>query len=128
MFFLALPAAAQRLPTIVSPDHYDLKFSVDLGQARFEGTETIHVQLHEPTPRIVLNAADITFHEVTIGTGAAAQTATVSLDEADQTATLTVPRPLAAGATDVHIQLHRHPQRQAARLLSEPDEGARTTP
>jgi len=35
---LAVPASAQRLPTTVSPDHYDLKFSVDLEHARFDGT------------------------------------------------------------------------------------------
>jgi aminopeptidase N len=100
---LAIPASAQRLPTIVSPEHYDLKFSVDLKQARFDGTETIHVQVHESTPRIVLNAADLTFDEVTIGSGAEAQKAAVTLDEHDQTATLTVARPLTAGPADVHI-------------------------
>ncbi len=100
--FLAVPASAQRLPATVSPEHYDLKFSVDLNQARFEGTETIRVQIHEATPRIVFNAADLTFHEVTIGSGADAQTAAVSLNAADQTATLTVPKPLAVGETDVH--------------------------
>ncbi len=103
ILLVAGPAFAQRLPTIVSPEHYDLKFSVDLPQARFEGTETIHVQVHEATPRIVLNAADITFHEVTISSGDATQTATVALNANDQTATLTVPKPLGVGPADVHI-------------------------
>ena len=105
LFFVLVagPASAQRLPTIVSPEHYDLKFSVDVREARFDGSETIHVQVLEATPRIVLNAADITFHEVTIGSGAAAQTATVALDEEAETATLTVPKPLGVGPVDVHI-------------------------
>src|SRR5205807_339769 len=34
----AAPAAAQRLPTTVVPEHYDLTFSVDLARARFDGT------------------------------------------------------------------------------------------
>ena len=98
----ALPAAAQRLPTIVAPSHYDLKFVVDLAHERFDGTETIRAQVAEPTARVVLNASELTFHEVTIGIGAAAQKATVALDAAGQTATLTVPRPLAKGATEIH--------------------------
>src|SRR3954469_642124 len=99
----ALPASAQRLPTVVTPSHYDLKFTVDLPRERFEGTETIRVAVAEPTARVVLHASEITFREVTIGAGAAAQTAKVTLDEAAQTATLTVPKPLATGANEIHI-------------------------
>jgi hypothetical protein len=33
------PASAQRLPAIVTPDHYDLAFIVDLARERFEGTK-----------------------------------------------------------------------------------------
>ena len=100
----ALPASAQRLPTIVKPSHYDLAFVVDLARERLEGTETIQVEVAEPTARIVLNAFEIRFIEVTIGTGPTAQTATVALDEAAQTATFTVPRPLAKGTTDIHAR------------------------
>ena len=101
-FLTALPASAQRLPTIVTPSHYDLAFAVDLARERFDGTETIRVQVGEPTSRVVLNAFEIQFHEVTIGTGAAAQFAMVTLDGAGQTATLTVPKPLPTGATEIH--------------------------
>ena len=99
-----LPAAAQRVPGTVTPTHYDLAFVVDLERERFEGTETIRVEVAEPTPRIVLNAVDITFHEVTVGTGDAAQKATVALDEGKQTATFTVPRPIPRGAADIHVR------------------------
>ena len=58
----------------------------------------------EPTAKVVLNAFEIEFREVTIGSGAAAQTAKVTLDEASQTATLTVPRPLAKGDTEIHAK------------------------
>jgi aminopeptidase N len=101
---IASPAFAQRLPTTVLPEHYDLKFTVDLRQARFEGVEAIDVQVGEPTATVVLHALDIQFHEVTIGTGAAAQKATVSLSEDDQTATLTVAKPLPKGPAQVHIR------------------------
>ena len=103
LFLFASPAWAQRLPTTVKPDRYDLKFVVDLANARFDGVETIHVTVASPTPKVVLNAAEITFAEVTIGAGAAAQKASVSLNANDQTATLSVPQALAAGPTDIHI-------------------------
>ena len=76
----AAPAAAQRLPTGVRPTHYDLTFSVDIPRARFDGTETIHVDILEPTTRIVLNAAEIQFRDVSIGRSPALQPATVTLD------------------------------------------------
>ncbi|HYM26222.1 MAG TPA: M1 family metallopeptidase [Vicinamibacterales bacterium] len=100
----ALPAAAQRLPGDVHPERYDLAFTVDLPNAAFEGDETVRVRLGAPASRIVLNALDITFHEVTIGDGGAAQKATVVLDKDAQTATLTVSRPIPAGVTAVHIR------------------------
>ena len=56
---VALPASAQRLPTNVTPSHYDLSFVVDLPGERFEGTETIRVQVAEPTRTVVLNAFEI---------------------------------------------------------------------
>src|SRR5258707_537588 len=74
----ASAAQAQRLPATVRPHHYDLAFAVDLARERFDGTETIQVQVEEPTSRIVLNALDITFRDVTIGDGAAAQPAAPS--------------------------------------------------
>src|SRR3989475_1163504 len=101
----ATPARAQRLPATVTPEHYDLAFTVDLPHARFEGTETIRVQLNEPTPRVVLNAIDLVFKDVTIAAGGGrAQQATVSLDEQGQTATLTVPQSLAKGRAEIRIQ------------------------
>src|SRR5688572_4120121 len=104
LLLLASAAAAQRLPTTVSPEHYDLKFEVDIPRAQFEGTETIRVQLNETTSRIVLNALDIEFHEVTIGRGAATQKATVTLDATNQTATFTVPNPIAKGPAEIRIR------------------------
>jgi aminopeptidase N len=94
---------ARRLPSNTVPEHYDLRFVVDIPGKRFDGTETIRVRISEPTTRIVLNAAEITFQEVTIGSGSTAQRATVTLDAEAETATLTVARPIDRGATDIHI-------------------------
>jgi len=101
---VASPAAAQRLPATVTPDHYDLAFAVDIPHNHFDGTETIRVQVPQPTTRVVLNAADIDFREVMIGAGASAQKATVTLDEPSQTATFTVPKALERGPAEIHIR------------------------
>src|SRR4051794_9780117 len=97
------PAHAQRLPTDVTPEHYDLAFSVDLTQARFDGTETIRVRLSRATSKIVLHAVDIEFGEATISAGGAAQQATVAIDQARQTATLAVAKSLPSGPADIRI-------------------------
>src|SRR5258707_17471 len=90
-------ADAQRLPSTAVPEHYDLSFAVDLARARFDGVETIRIRLTEPTSTIVLNAADIEFGEVTIGTGAAAASSRVTLDPSRETVTLSAAKPLARG-------------------------------
>ena len=54
-------ALAERLPTTVTPEHYNLAFDVDLARARFEGAETIRVTLTEPAARIVLHAVEMRF-------------------------------------------------------------------
>ena len=100
---LAMPVRAQRLPPTATPEHYDLAFVVDIPNKRFEGTETIRVRLAQPTSRIVLNAAELTLEEVTITAAGASQPAAVSLDLADETATLTVDEQLLAGSADIRI-------------------------
>src|SRR5262252_3402232 len=102
--FFATPAAAQRLPSGVAPTHYDLVFVVGLVREGLDGTETIQVEVAEPTSRIVVNAVDITFREVTIGSGAAAQKAAVALDDGKQTAAFTVARAIPKGAAEIHVR------------------------
>src|SRR4051812_3452080 len=88
--FLSTPVCAQRLPGGATPEHYDLAFVVDIGGKRFDGTETINVRIDQPTNRIVLNAAEIDFHDVTIKTAGGSQRANISLDGKAETAALTV--------------------------------------
>jgi aminopeptidase N len=101
--FAASDSSAQRLPGDVTPSHYDLSFDVDLANARFSGDETIRVDLSQPTRTITLNAAEITFKDVTIETSAGRQMATVALDDSRQTATLRVPRQMPKGPAQIHI-------------------------
>jgi aminopeptidase N len=102
-FLVASPARADRLPGHVRPSHYTLSFSADLARARFEGVETIHVEIGQAARTVVLHAIEITFHDVTITAGSATQKAAVSLDAQQQTATFTVPKELAKGPADIHI-------------------------
>src|SRR5713101_3743611 len=97
------PTHADRLPATVVPNHFDLSFAVDLAGARFDGIETIRVDISQPTRSVVLHAIEISFHDVTITAGSAAQKATVSLNEQQQTATLTVAQLLATGPAEIHL-------------------------
>ncbi len=97
------PAFAQRLPAGVTPEHYTLWFAPDLEKATFRGREAIEVRLDTPASAVTLHAAEITFGEVEIEAGGRTQTATVRLDEATETATLSVPQRMAAGPATIRI-------------------------
>jgi puromycin-sensitive aminopeptidase len=94
---------AQRLTQAVIPVHYDLHFAPDLLALRFQGDERIEIRLPQPTASITLNAAQIQFVETTVTAGSSTQRATVALDPNEETATLTVPRPIPAGAATITI-------------------------
>ena len=66
---MAAPAAAQRLPGTVVPEHYTLALEPDLAKETFRGRESIRVTLTEPGTSITLHAAEIAFGEVTITSG-----------------------------------------------------------
>lgn len=103
LFLSVTPAFAQRLPGGVTPTHYTLWFAPDLDKATFRGKESIAVTLPAPSATITLHAAEITFGEVTIESAGGSQTAAVSLNEKDETATLKVAKPIAAGPATIRI-------------------------
>jgi aminopeptidase N len=96
-------AMAQRLPATASPTHYSLWFAPDLERATFRGRETIDVSIPNPTTTVTLNAAEIQFGAVTITAGGQAQTARVTVDDKNETATLTVPRAIPRGTASIQI-------------------------
>src|SRR5690349_19964131 len=98
------PVSAQRLHAGVAPEHCDLAFVVALAHVRFDGTETIRVNVAAPTTRIVLNAVDIDFRGVTVDSGGAALKATVTSDSTAQTAIFTVSRTIGAGTHEIHVR------------------------
>src|SRR6266568_1657977 len=106
MTFLVLAvsfATAQRLPEVARPENYKLTFTPDLDKAKFEGDETITIQVLRATSEITLNAVDIDFHDVTVTTRGATQKAKVTPVKEKEMVVLAVDKPLAAGQATVHI-------------------------
>jgi aminopeptidase N len=106
VFILVLAAAvsAQRLPGNVVPEHYSLWFAPDLEKETFRGRESIDVVLTERSSTITIHAAEIAFGEVKITSGGRTQIARVNLDAARETATFTVPEPIAEGRATIQIE------------------------
>jgi aminopeptidase N len=101
---LSAPALAQRLPTGVSPEHYDLTFTLDLATARFSGKTGIDVRVSQATTEIRLNALELDITSAVISAGDVKQKARVALNTEAQTATLTVTQPIPAGRARVDIE------------------------
>jgi len=101
---LSFAACAQRLPTNVIPESYDLTFTPNLENATFSGEETIHVRLLKPAKTITLNSAEIEFQEVKITSGSFHLTTPVTTDEKSDQVTFTVPVELPARDYDIRIR------------------------
>ncbi|HXG58844.1 MAG TPA: M1 family metallopeptidase [Thermoanaerobaculia bacterium] len=98
------PATAARLPLAVVPSHYRIVLTPDLEREVFAGEETITVAVKRPAKSITLHALEIEFDEVTIEAGGSKQTAAVSLDSKEQTATLAVTNEIPAGPATIAIR------------------------
>lgn len=57
---------AHRLPTTVTPEHYRLKLTPNLSDWTFTGEANIAVRVREPVREVVLNAAELDFHDVSL--------------------------------------------------------------
>ena len=96
-------AVAQRLPETARPENYKLTFTPDIEKARFDGEETISIQVLKATSEITLNAVDIDFHDVTISADGTTQKAKVTPEKEKEMVVLGVEKPLAAGPATIHI-------------------------
>jgi aminopeptidase N len=101
---IAPVSGAQRLPEIATPEKYQLTIGINFDKENFTGDETIDIRVLKPTSTIVLNAAEITFADVTITSVGQTQTAKVTPDEDKQMATFAFDKPLAAGPATLHIR------------------------
>ncbi len=86
------------------PRRYDLSLTPDLTDATFSGEVHVDVEVAEPTAEVVLNAIDLEIDEAWITVGTTRHDASVSLDEASERATLTVPTPLPPGDAVVSLR------------------------
>ena len=96
--FAATPG---KLPKTVVPTHYAIELEPNLESLTLAGAETVDIEVREPTARVTVNAVNMTLTAATVDDGA--QTATIALDAAAETATLTFPQPLAIGPHRLRI-------------------------
>jgi aminopeptidase N len=96
--FAATPG---KLPKTVVPTHYAIELEPNFESLTLAGAETVDIEVREPTARVVVNAVNMTLTGASVDGGA--QTATIALDAAAETATLTFPQPLAIGPHRLRI-------------------------
>ncbi len=88
-----------RLPWSVVPSRYEIRIEPDLPSGNFTGAETVEVTLQEPVSEIVLNAAELQIHQVTIQDDrGGVLPGTATLDEKTERARLRFPQTLRQGA------------------------------
>ena len=95
---------AQRLPQTAVPTNYKITFAPNFTNDTFAGDETIQIMVPKETSKIVLNAAEIKFEDVTLKSHGKTQTATVTPDEKSEMATFTFTNPVPAGEAELHIK------------------------
>ena len=93
-----------RLPTSVTPAHYDIELDVDLAGHRFTGSVGVDVTVTETIDALVLNAAELEIDEAWLQVGDRRVAARVELDEETERATLALDEPVAAGAARVELR------------------------
>ena len=99
------PSLPTQLPRTAIPHHYALTVIPHVERLTFDGSVGIDLQILKPTRELVLNAADLrlAFASLRPASGGSALSARISLDPAAQTATLSFPRTIVAGAYHLSI-------------------------
>jgi aminopeptidase N len=97
---LSLPT---QLPRTAVPRHYALTVTPHADRMTFDGQVVIELNVTQATDKLVLNAANLTLSRASLSGRGGAATATVTTDEATQTATLAFGRTLAPGAYKLTI-------------------------
>jgi len=95
-----------KLPKAVVPVHYAIELEPNLEGLTLAGRETVDIEVRESTARLVLNAVNMSLAEASIDEET--QSATIALDAAAETATLTFPQPLAAGRHKLRVSFAGH--------------------
>jgi aminopeptidase N len=98
----AVQEATTQLPRGVIPSHYEISLTPDAAASTFSARAAITINVTAPTSSITLNAADLKFGNATLSPAAGAsagnaQSAKVSVDAANQTATFAFSQPIKPG-------------------------------
>ncbi|XP_065204274.1 puromycin-sensitive aminopeptidase-like [Planococcus citri] len=95
----------ERLPTTVKPTVYDLFLKPDLKTFRFEGKETVFVQIVQPTDKIILNCVDLNISQAQLKLTPSGEIlpAECSICAEEETLKLTFPKDLPVGDAELSI-------------------------
>ena len=94
-----------QLPRTARPQHYRVEITPHAAQMRFDGKVSIDLEVLQPTASIVLQAAGMRFGKSQLQPAGGGKTmpVTISVDEANQTASFSVAAPLAPGRYTLNI-------------------------
>jgi puromycin-sensitive aminopeptidase len=96
-------AEAHRLPTSVTPQHYEIRLEPDLKKFTFAGDETIAIEIHQPVDEIQLNALELEIDQVTLVGDGETLTGKAELDPVNERAILSFGRKLKPGKGSLRI-------------------------
>src|SRR6266849_8552464 len=96
LFFAA--SAHARLSDNVIPTHYQIRLEPNLAAATFRGAETIDVDVRDASKDIMLHAIEIEIDRAMVRAAGKTQTAQVTFDQNEQTATLHLERAVSGPA------------------------------
>ena len=93
------------LPAHVRPSHYQITLQPDMEKFTFDGLEIIDLDIAEPTSEITLNADELQVRAATLMQGGrSTRAATITLDGARETVTLSFPDPLPVGPAQLDLR------------------------
>lgn len=96
-------AQAERLPRNVIPKAYTITLHPDIASLKFNGEETIEIEVQQSTSTIVMNALEMTITSASLAMGKETVPGTVRHDPSRQTVTIAFPIPLPAGRARLHL-------------------------
>ena len=100
---LAAPLAAARLPQTVIPSHYAITITPDLTDDTFKGEETIDVDVRERVESITMHALLLRIGDAKVTQNGKTIATTSTPNRDDETITLKLAEPLAAGPASIRI-------------------------
>src|SRR6266542_4011459 len=91
-----------RLPSTITPERYEIRLTPDLSNWTFAGEQKVLIRVVEPVREIVLNAAELEFHSVSLKLpGGKMLPGSARLDSDNEQATLDFPDTLPSGLCEL---------------------------